>query len=509
MSPIIWVCRGAINAGQRSRGKGVEMDDAAKELALIKLARWTNTYSFVNKFPQDSYNQIFAYTVKEVCSQKASWPEFLKALCVEKPPEDGTIAFTCTIWSITKKYRVRPGVFAPKISYKYLLFVEIWYVYSLFGQFLTDEQLARYFRLFRISKKARTLVADCLHEYPVISDGFFQNQRLANIKYFCETTRLLGEFICREFRYYSLPRKHVSVFATMGAGKSTFINALLGDDYLPSKNEACTAKIAAIADIDHIHYCLGYAVKNGMYEYCAHINRQKLEEWNGDAAVSKIMLEGNLDRISGENAVVVIHDTPGVTYSGNVEHKRITLRHIVDSKPAVIICLLDATQMFTTGFAGALDALKKKQNRRNKAHIIFVVNKADSFDPQKESLNDMIRDTIGELDKQGFKNPMVAPVSAKAARLFKMMLKEKAEFTRKEKRDYTEFTEFFGEYGENFSNLAAGFPTNTEVENINSGSSVLTIEAKTYSVLDIQRALFHTGIPVVEQFLNSYTGEKI
>ena len=41
------------------------------------------------------------------------------------------------------------------------------------------------------------------------------------------------------------------VMATMSSGKSTLINALLGEELLPSKNEACTAKIYSIIDDDN------------------------------------------------------------------------------------------------------------------------------------------------------------------------------------------------------------------------------------------------------------------
>ena len=40
------------------------------------------------------------------------------------------------------------------------------------------------------------------------------------------------------------------VIATMSSGKSTLINALLGQQILPSKNEACTAKTYSILDDD-------------------------------------------------------------------------------------------------------------------------------------------------------------------------------------------------------------------------------------------------------------------
>ena len=54
-------------------------------------------------------------------------------------------------------------------------------------------------------------------------------------------------------RYVALDQYNVAVCATMSAGKSTFINAMLGSDYIPSKNEACTAKITTIRDNDNLN----------------------------------------------------------------------------------------------------------------------------------------------------------------------------------------------------------------------------------------------------------------
>ena len=47
------------------------------------------------------------------------------------------------------------------------------------------------------------------------------------------------------------------VMATMSSGKSTLINALLGEHILPNKNEACTSKIYSIVDDDTaLLYCV-------------------------------------------------------------------------------------------------------------------------------------------------------------------------------------------------------------------------------------------------------------
>lgn len=46
----------------------------------------------------------------------------------------------------------------------------------------------------------------------------------------------------------------INVIATMSSGKSTLINSLLSKKILPSSNEACTATITRIKDIDNSHF---------------------------------------------------------------------------------------------------------------------------------------------------------------------------------------------------------------------------------------------------------------
>ena len=47
---------------------------------------------------------------------------------------------------------------------------------------------------------------------------------------------------------FKLPIKNIAVCATMSSGKSTLVNALLGNDVLPARNEATPAKITSIMD---------------------------------------------------------------------------------------------------------------------------------------------------------------------------------------------------------------------------------------------------------------------
>jgi len=49
-----------------------------------------------------------------------------------------------------------------------------------------------------------------------------------------------------------IPEYEVAVLATVSNGKTTFINALLGKNVLPTQNMACTAKLVKIKDNDRV-----------------------------------------------------------------------------------------------------------------------------------------------------------------------------------------------------------------------------------------------------------------
>ena len=54
-----------------------------------------------------------------------------------------------------------------------------------------------------------------------------------------------------------MKEKKIGVFATMSAGKSTLINALVGYNLCPSQNQACTAKVLKFTNNDELEHPIG------------------------------------------------------------------------------------------------------------------------------------------------------------------------------------------------------------------------------------------------------------
>ena len=89
----------------------------------------------------------------------------------------------------------------------------------------------------------------------MIDDAKKNPKFLSYLKNNSKITSALNEAFNNDFDAY--------VIATMSSGKSTFINAMLGTDLLPARNEATTATIATIFDTKYNKYIGVRCNKNG------------------------------------------------------------------------------------------------------------------------------------------------------------------------------------------------------------------------------------------------------
>lgn len=308
-------------------------------------------------------------------------------------------------------------------------------------------------------------------------------------------------FVAEETIYLSLPKFSIAVVATMSAGKSTFINALLGHDYLPSRNEATTATITTVQDKDGLQVLFGCVEREGELDPCKSlVTLDQMNRWNDDPKVRHIYLQGDLDNIGNHHAVVCVHDTPGTNNSGDTSHQATTMDFLKSNQMDALVFVANGEHLCTTDEKRLLEDLRKVLG--GKVPVIFALNKMDSHDPQKEDLSATVsqyRDFVQEL---GFDGSMVYPVSAKAARLFKMALKGRGgEFTEQEidsfVMGYRKFTRRM-----NLSGSAEIPAWNGSPE------AAVDIENNTYSKEDIYVALGRTGIVQVEQCIGNLTNKR-
>lgn len=301
----------------------------------------------------------------------------------------------------------------------------------------------------------------------------------------------------------------VYVVATMSSGKSTFINAMLGQDLLPAANEATTATIAHIFDDKSqgdVFYGERFDNNGNLIEHNDAVDLTTMKAWNADCATKTITLNGNIRAIKENNNVrLVLTDTPGPNNSQDPEHQRTTLGFIQDSKRnPLIIYVLNATQLGTNDDAQLLRLVAdtmSKGGKQSKDRFLFVVNKMDMFDPERgENIEEALNRVKSYLEENGIHDPNLFPVSARMAYL----LRKQGELTRAERNDKTNIADLLLE------DASMAFPQYMSVST--SVLSAMQEKAQHDEALQDQsmwRALLNSGLTgveaVIDEYINKYS----
>lgn len=294
------------------------------------------------------------------------------------------------------------------------------------------------------------------------------------------------------------------VVATMSSGKSTFINAMLGQDLLPAANEATTATIAHIFDDKtqgDAFYGERFDSNGNLIEHNDAVDLTAMKAWNADSETKTITLNGNIRAIKENNNVrLVLTDTPGPNNSQDPEHQRTTLGFIQDSKRnPLIIYVLNATQLGTNDDAQLLRLVAdtmSKGGKQSKDRFLFVVNKMDMFDPERgENIEEALNRVKSYLEENGIHDPNIYPVSARMAYL----LRSQSKLTSKEQLEKTYMAVALCDVP------SMAFPQYMPVSStVMSASREQAENDEALQDKTMSNALFNSGITVVEAVIDEY-----
>ncbi|MBE5918163.1 MAG: hypothetical protein E7273_15155 [Pseudobutyrivibrio ruminis] len=292
------------------------------------------------------------------------------------------------------------------------------------------------------------------------------------------------------------PIRNIAVCSTMSSGKSTLINALLGSDVLPAKNEATTAKITSIYDFDGLNVIKGYCRNNSsIVEKSYDVSTLTLSSWNNNHDVNHICLAGDFDSITNDKKIVAIHDTPGTNNSGDSSHHDVTFNFLSSIPINLVIFVANSEHLSTVDEKILLQEIKKKFLRK-RTKFVFVLNKADSFDFERESFSKILSYYQNYLENIGFLEPVIFPISAKAARLFKMAIKGQAnKFTSHEIKDFAIYLDLF--------TSTFKFGKCRQLAN-SSNPEFINIGKKEFSKQAIRNAYRRSGLVDLEKYLEKY-----
>lgn len=277
--------------------------------------------------------------------------------------------------------------------------------------------------------------ADSLLVKKILNSVQGDDRRLTNL--------LNNEILSEETHYIELIRNNIlfkkktpfriMVTATMSAGKSTFINSLIGKYVCLSQNMACTSKI---------HLIINKAFEDGFsYEYDHDLvmtaGKEELLNDNELNTSDRIYVSTNYDG-GLANERMIINDTPGINFSGDSKHKLITEKLIKGRKYNLLIYVMNSTQLATNDEDEHLEFVKRTIGR---TPIVFIMNKIDSYNLEEENVAETIGRQIEYLKKKGFRNPVVCPVSARAGYLAKQFTA--TQLSRSEKRELYNYVDKF------------------------------------------------------------------
>lgn len=419
---------------------------------------------------------------------------------------DATISWR----NIKKKHRINLECGTARASLRYLLILDILLLAGKVelegpdGKWmvnLQDDYIEKIRRKLNITKKEmgclcrlfKALEDQKIEEAEEIVKVYFSNPKYSIIQYFYhQKIQLSYHNNSEEFK--------IAVLATMSAGKSTVINTLLGQELLPSRNQACTNNVVEIHQNNSLDRYIGYAFNQmRTLDYQPSVTAENLKEWN-ERENNHIAIEGRLSLMEKTSRRIVLIDTPGPNNSSSQEHEQRTLERMARNDYHVIIYILNATQLACDDDGNFLLKVKKL----NKP-VVFILNKIDTYDLEgDDNIQSALKETESYLQEIGFSDPYIIPFSAYATILFLKGLKGQT-LSRKETKDFYNFYEMFAEEEYNMKHYIRGVDEAKILKYKNmlqKCQQVVTVDEKRFSAEEIKERLGRTGFYYLQHILN-------
>lgn len=219
----------------------------------------------------------------------------------------------------------------------------------------------------------------------------------------------------------------VNVVATMSAGKSTLINALLGRKLMPSKQGACTATITKIQDDDDKTFkATVYDGDHTEIEHYSVLDYKTMTSLNKNSEISEIQAFGDIPFVSSEEVSLVLIDTPGPDNARNEHHGIVTAKALDQSSKMLVIFVMNGGKLHDEAQDTFLRKIAKSMSvggKQSRERFMFVINKMDAYDEEDDDIaNETIPDTIKYLEDMGIENPNIFPAAAEPALLIRRYL---------------------------------------------------------------------------------------
>ena len=312
---------------------------------------------------------------------------------------------------------------------------------------------------------------------------------------------LRDEALLNAFKLAKSDDFEICVVATMSAGKSTMINALIRDKLMPSRQEACTAIITRIKDNDcGVRWEADvYNRENCVVETCNDLTYSSMEKLNSDGQISSINVRGDIPFVSADELSLVLIDTPGPNNARDPKHRKVQNEFLNKSSKSLVIYIMEST--FGSDDDNALlhhvaDSMKVG-GKQSKDRFIFVVNKMDERRREDGDVESTLERVRSYLRYQGIDNPNLFPAAALPALNIRLITKGKE--VDEDTRDETEMMVRKLNRNENLHLEQYSSLPRSACEKINN----MLREAENCGD-EKMKALVHTGVLSIEVAIEQY-----
>ena len=226
--------------------------------------------------------------------------------------------------------------------------------------------------------------------------------------------------------FLATKEKSVVFTATMSAGKSTLINALIGQPLAHTKKATCTAAVMEFSSCPVYHPKYNVLVRDEEKRDLLPAEVRKVSE----GGTKPMMVTGFFNARTNHHKLRVI-DTPGVNSSRNPTHKDITREELQQRDHDLLVYVIPVENY---GGEDDFNHLRFIKDHARYKKIVFVVNMMDTCDFEDDSVEEIMSNIGEHLENIGFPSPVICPLSAKVGLLFKKTL-SMAELTPSERNE--------------------------------------------------------------------------
>ncbi|MDD7610013.1 MAG: dynamin family protein [Spirochaetales bacterium] len=303
-------------------------------------------------------------------------------------------------------------IFGNKIDYRYLLLAELEYALSLNGRDLEEE-----------------IFVVCGFNKINEQRNIIQNPNILKDKKIIASFEHFLNYKSRISSYLRNNTKKIAVIGRTSAGKSTFINALLGKKILPSRQEETTDKLTYI-------YTKPYGTMSYLYDQNSKtinndLSLKKIDELNSDQdLINELFLQCSFEDKELNILPFIFIDTPGTNTAVNRVHHDRTYSLLESQNYDAILYIDDSTYQEDCNKV-LLEDLKKRAFGKT---IFFILNKIDKYSDERTAIFSHYEEYLKSI---GFENYKVFPVSSLLSLINRQMSNGyEVQITKQEKKIY-------------------------------------------------------------------------